>query len=203
MKVNTEIELKDLIQIIIIIVGGIFTYCLVNSVITKNDTIRTKQLLLKELPALIPNLKIHYTNQFSKEKDTLFLKVYMKNFGQNPLFVPSPNLYLLFQTDTIWGYEAPDLFSTYGSLDYQQERRINYTIYGYPEIPDSIRLSYPTFSGNKKLVELLYSEVLSESFKSIKEKDIEWLTNKEYKYYEETYQQGDNDIWKDFFDNPR
>ena len=201
MKINTEIELKDLIQIILIIVGGILTYCLVNSVKTKNDTIRTKQLLLKEIPALYPSLQINYTNQFNKNMDTLYIKVFMKNYGQFPVFVPSPNLYLLSNMDTIWGYQAPNLFTTYGNLTPNQERKIEYIIYGYNNIPDSIRMSYPV-NLDKKIKEI-YSEVLSESFSSMNNLDINWITKKRYDYFEKSYPYGKNTIWKDFFDNPR
>jgi hypothetical protein len=203
MKVKTEIELKDLLQIILLIIGGVLTYSMVDCVATKNDTIRTKQLLLKEIPALYPNLQTNYTNQFSKNKDTLYVKVYLKNFGQFPVFIPSPNLYLLHKTDTIWGYKAPNLFSTFGSLNPQQERKIEYFFLGYSKnkIPDSIRMIYPVNLDNK-IVEV-YSEVLKENLNSINSHSINWITNKEFNYYEAVYDYGDNDIWEDFFENPR
>ncbi|MEP0262431.1 hypothetical protein [Dokdonia sp.] len=201
MKVKTEIELKDLIQIILIIIGGILTYCFVNAITVKNDTVRTKQLLLEEIPALYPSLQLNYTNQFNESKDTLYIKVYMKNYGKFPVFVPSPNMYLLSQKDTLWGYKTPNLFSTYGSLAPGQERKIEYIVYQYPEIPDSIRMRYPVNLDEE--ITKIYSEVLSESLKSMSHENIDWITNKKYDYYEETYQHGDNTIWNDFFDNPR
>ena len=201
LKINMEIELKDIINSILIVLGGILTYLLVTSVELENEKLKTKSLILERVNDLNPNLKTNYTNQFSKNKDTLYLKVFIKNLGNHSVFYTSPNLYLINKKDTIQHYETPNLFDYWGTISPGQEIKIEYLTYNYSEdsIPNYVRMRYPVSINNNLDLKLLEKFMKSDEDKAL----LKWITNKDFLYAEKTYNYLENRIWNDFFENPR
>lgn len=199
-----EIELKDLINILLLIIGGILTYFLINASEVKNNTLKTKQLLLQELPDLYPNLKINYTNQFSPTKDSLLLRVYMKNEGKFPLELKWIYLHLKMGNKIInhSSYQKPNLYDYKGHINPGTEFQIQYEIMDYGDsIPDRIELNYVTFLDTN--IVKAYQELLTERIKSLDDSTLLWITKKEFTYRERTYEYGKNPKWDDFFEKPR
>ena len=97
---------------------------------------------------------MRYTNQFSANKDTLRIRIYMKNESQYPTFFTSPNLYLISGNDTIQCYNTPDLYDYYGTISPHQVMNIEYTVYGFASdsIPEFVRMRYPV-NIDKKLAD--------------------------------------------------
>jgi hypothetical protein len=212
LKIKMEIELKDVINSVLIIFGGILTYCLITSVevtIAKssleNEKLKTRFLILEKVDEkakeLTPNLKINYTNQFSKNKDTLYVKVYVKNIGEHSVFYTSPNLYLISGKETVQYYNAPNLFDYWGDIYPGQELKITYLAYDYAKdsIPEFIRMRYPVTIKNNVNLKLVEQYIKSDEDKAL----LDWITNKDYLYEEKAYNFGKNGIWADFFSNPR
>lgn len=202
-KVNKEIELKDVINICIVILGGLLTYFLITSVTTRNDTIRTMQLLFQETNDLRPNVQLNYTNELTASKDTLRIKVYLKNNGKYPVFTTSPNLYLLVNNDTIQYYNTPDLNNFWGVIGPDSEYFINYTFFGFAtdSIPTHVRMTYPV--NTDKSITSIFSELMTDAFKSIDDEYLNTVTRKNYLYFERVYVNGTNPIWQSFSENPR
>jgi hypothetical protein len=201
-KIKSEIEIKDIINIILVIVGGVLTFYLVNSISTRNDTIRTKQIMINELIDLYPSMKMKYTNQFSSNKDTLLIRVYMKNEGKYPIFYTSPNLYLISKKDTIQYYKTPDLYDYHGTISPNQEMKIEYSVYGYAldSIPEFVRMTYPV-NIEKNLADT-YADLLSSAIQTLDREKLKWITHISYNYGEETINMGKNEQWDSFFSNP-
>lgn len=203
MNINTNLDLKDIISFAFVIVGGIFSYCLIDSIASRNDTLRTKQILINELSDLYPNIKIHYTNEISHNMDTLRIRVYIKNEGKYPVSYNSPNLYLISKNDTIQDYSTPNLYSYWGILSPNKELNIEYIIHGYKKdsIPDQVRMNYQ-ISLDNKLTDA-YKELLSDAIQSLNDTSLNWITDKVFGYKEKIYKHKKNKIWNTFFENPR
>lgn len=203
MEINKKLDLKDIISYTLIIIGGLLSYFFIDSVTSRNETLKTKQALIKELPDLYPNIKIHYTNELTPNSDSLRLKIYLKNEGIYPVLVNKPKLYLQSQSDTIESYTYLLNQGFSGTLSPNKEFKINYTIGNYHKdsIPDLVRVRLEIRLDDE--LKRAYSRLLSESISIIKQKSFNKLTCKKFKYDEKVYKHGDNKIWNDFFENPR
>lgn len=202
-KINPEIEIKDIVNSILLIIGGIITFWLIDRVSVNNDTLRTKQILLNELPTLYPEMKIHFTNELSDDKTLLRIKVYMKNKGEYPLFVGYPSLYLMKGNDTIQYYSTPDLTLFGGLISPELEYEINYNVHSYnaDSIPNRMAMTYAV-NVDQKIINT-YGNLLSEAIDQLNDSTIYWITHKQFKYSQEIFDYGENKIWDDFFQNPR
>ena len=148
-------------------------------------------------------MDINFTNELSEDKKLLKIKVYIKNKSEYPLFVSYPSLYLMAGMDTIQFYNTPDLTNFGGLISPEQEYQINYNVHSYnaDSIPGKIGMIY-SVNVDQNIINT-YGNLLSEAIDQLNDSTIYWITHKEYKYIQEIFEYGGNDIWDDFFENPR
>ena len=160
-----------------------------------------------QLPDLIPTVHNNYANQLSADGSTLEVRVYFRVTAKLPIYVHFPNFGLISPAgDTLaWehyrltgqkqfmGVYAPG--SSY-QLRYYLHPHDGYSLEGY-RITMSYRTEVPSH------IDEAYQRV----FDDTPEKAWSYLADSvmkfETSYEEQVYTYGSNDIWDDFFENPR
>ncbi|MFC4996102.1 hypothetical protein [Rubritalea tangerina] len=114
-KINWAIDIADLITILLMIVGGIIAYFLIDRNSKADSRFAVIETLANNVKNISPGLKVHYTNQLSKDRKHLYFKVYVKNISDHDVSLPIPQLQYISSSGEATAIASDDLLG-FGSM---------------------------------------------------------------------------------------
>ena len=210
--INWKIDLADLINTVLIIIGGVLGYCLIergqaeNSRIqAENSRIAIVETLAGNIKSISPGLDTHYTNRISADGSRVDYRVYIKNVSSHDIWIPVPTFKYQSadsnaQTISLEGVKgfksmlAPgvDLCIPF-SLPRPQ----------HPGASPSLEFEATTLDAYRDTLLLAVDGISNVELKDALKASIEKNTRKTYGYGEQIYAHEDHPIWEDFCSNPR
>ncbi len=201
MRLNTEVKLIELAKLLVLIVGGMLAYFLIDKVSAHNDKLLIQKQFLEELPDFYPNLKINYTNQFNSNGDSLYSKVYLENKGRYPVWVYYPIVKLLDEKQKDNGdYFTENLKGFSGLISPGSSFEITYLNQADTALHKFAKLDYKVEVD--KHLKTIYGCLFQDVLDNIDEETFNYITTKHFGYMEKTYLHDTNPNWDNFFENP-
>lgn len=213
-SLKRELDSTELIKWIAAIIGACIAFYLVSLQEIKNDQTRlsiekakAKKEAVESLALYRPRLGIHYTNRLSEDGEYLMVRVFLESRSALEVYIGVPELRLFDEagrTIASDAYESVDIGSFQGFISPKIPFNISYKIAlssAAAQAATSIRLDY--------LVETdaLMAKAMRDYLQHFGDEQIDELaartTSKNFIYQENIYPFGENDIWDDFWTNPR
>lgn len=201
-KVEKKIDLADIIKSLIGLIGAGIIYFSIDMASFKIARNTYELELAKELNSLLPILDNNYTNELNITGDTLLVKVFIRVTSENPVYIHQPEIQILNNSRAISldSFEVLDGAQSHGIYAAGIDNQITYHIKIDPSLPtDSLKIRM------KYLAQV--PNIILDGYRTIFEND-EWKNlasslSIPYLYTERVYKSGQNEIWIDFFDDPR
>lgn len=167
---------------------------------------RTKEAV-QEISLYRPRLKIHYTNMLSEDKKNLTIRVYLKNISQAEVYVFPPKLKIVSKQDNPISnekYTVDNINSFHGTISPSAIFNIEYTI-NINQI-DIVNLKRVLFEYKVEIDDLVSFPIVKylDTFEDKEHRDhFNKIKVKYFKYDQNIFSYGENNIWNDFWENPR
>ena len=203
--INWKIDIADLINIILLIIGAIVAYFLLDRFQKEDSRFAVIETLAENVKSISPGLDVHYTNQLSDDGKKLEFRVYIKNVSNHDVWVGPSELYYLSGNDKRTHIRTDDVFGFNNMLAPQVDLCIEFNKDVSIEATKKVSISFnaETIAAYSNTLLLAVSELSDNELKKKIKSSIDSNIVKRYGYEEEIYRNGKNEIWKTFCESPR
>ena len=202
--INRKIDLADLINIVILVIGGVLGYFLLDRFQKEDSRFSVIETLAENVKSISPGLDVHYTNQISKDGTKIEFRVYIKNVSSHDVWVGPAKLDFLssdgkrsqISTDDVRGFKSMLAPEVDLCIEFEKERT---------DLTNEVSLSFTaeTIAAYSNTLLLAVSELSDDELTDKITDSINSNITKNYDYLEELHQSDKNPIWDTFCDSPR
>lgn len=204
-ELNRELDSTELLKGAFTLLGALLVLLTVTYSLRDVEVKKVQLSLAQELPKLIPNFRNNYTNELSADGKTITVYAILRNQSALPSYLYPPTVVILDKQENVIDgvIESSDIKQLNGILSPNSDYRVTYTLSlkdGFTTDGHIIRIlfSMDMLNDLKTVYRDLYTDIPDTEWSSVEQA---WTL--EYKYEEQLYPHGTNDIWEGWWKNPR
>lgn len=208
--IKRELDPSEIFNGVVVFIGAIIVFFSITLAETNIAEKKVQLELARELPKLIPMLRNNYTNQVSSDEKHIEVRAVLRVASTLPTYIHPPFITLVTpEGDSLVDigedkYEVLDVDQFQGSFASKSEYHITYNIQLNDEIDfDKVMVKMSYLAELPNSLQTVYKDVY-EDIPDSKWEDVSKAAWKmSYGYTEKIYRHNQNEIWDDFWENPR
>lgn len=197
--INWKIDLGEIINITLLLIGGALGYYLIDRIQQEDSRFEVIETLADNLKNISPGLDVHYTNQISRDGKDIEFKAYIKNVSGHDVYIGSPFLHFHLADKKIHPVDLKDVAGFNNMLAPEIDLCLNFkvSLVKNAELA-SIVFQADTIDAYRNALLLAVEQLSEAEVKDDIVKSIKDHTSKKYSYRESFYAHGKNKVWDNF-----